>query len=86
KDRVFAVSTNFFVKDGKIYARNISIEKKYGTVSMDKIKNLINLLNPLSYILDFMNPSNCNFKIENVNIVDDIIQIDGKILIKGEQK
>lgn len=86
KNKTFSVSSKFRVHNGKIYANDVSIERKYGNLPIEKVTNLINLLDPLSYILSFMNPSNCNFTVENVNIIDDIIQISGKILIKGEQK
>ena len=46
--------------------------------------NLINLLDPLSFTLSILDKKKCNAKVENVKIVDNIIQINGKIFVKGD--
>ena len=45
---------------------------------------MINLLNPLGFTLDLLESKQCDGKIENVNIVNNKIKINGKIFIKGE--
>lgn len=84
KNRSFVVSTGFKINGEKIKAYNVAIDKAYGNLSVEKITNLINLLDPLSYTLSVMNKKKCNARIENVKIVDNIIQIDGKIFVKGD--
>lgn len=83
KNKTFMVSTDFRVENGKIKARNIGIDNAYGNLPIDKVTNLINLLDPLSFTLDLMDSKKCKGKIENVEIVDDFIQINGKIYVKG---
>jgi len=84
KIRTFMASTSFNVEDGKLKAKNVGIDKSYGNLPIDKVANLINLLDPLSFTLNVMNEKKCNTKIENVKIEDNIIQINGRIFIKGE--
>ena len=48
------------------------------------ITNIMNMLDPLSFTLKMFEEKNCNMKVENVKIVDDIIQINGKIFVKGD--
>ncbi|MBE7703423.1 MAG: hypothetical protein E7Z89_05155 [Cyanobacteria bacterium SIG28] len=83
-DRRFSVSTNLAIQNGEIISTKVYLDRKYRNLSSQSVLNLINLLKPLEYTLDFLNPGNCNFNIENVNIINNIIQIGGKILIKGE--
>jgi hypothetical protein len=82
--KTFMVSTDFKVENGKIYASNVGIDSAYGNLPLDKVTNLINLLDPLSFTLDLLDSNECHGKIENIKIVDDIIQVDGKIYVKGE--
>ena len=84
KIRRFIVSTKFKIDNGKIIADNIEINTSYGNVPIEKIANLINLLDPLTFTLTKINEQNCKSQIEDVIIKDDIIKINGKIFIKGE--
>jgi hypothetical protein len=84
KTKQFVVSTSFKVKDGKIYAYDLGLDRAYGSLSLNKVANLINLLDPLSFTLDLLDSKKCDGKIENIKIVDNIIQVDGKIYVKGE--
>lgn len=84
KNRSFVVSSDFKVEENKIKAYNIGIDNAYGRLSAEKVANLINLLDPLSFTLDLVDKKKCNAKVENVKIVDNIIQINGKIFVKGE--
>ena len=84
KTRKFVVSTDFKVEDGKIRAKNVAIDKAYGSLSLDKVTNLVNLVDPLSFTLLKLNEKDCKGRLENVKIENDIIRINGKIFIKGE--
>lgn len=84
KTRKFVVSTDFKVEDGKIRAKNVAIDKAYGSLSLDKVTNLVNLVDPLSFTLLKLNEKDCKGRVENVKIENDIIRINGKIFIKGE--
>lgn len=83
KSKTFMVASNFKVDNGKIKATNVSIDNAYGNLSLDKVTNLINLLDPLTFTLDLMNDDSCQGRIENIKIEDNIIKIDGKIFVKG---
>lgn len=86
KDKTFVVKTGLKVERNKISADDISFDSSYGALSADKVTNLINILDPLTFALDLMNTKKCNARIENVKIIDNIIQINGKIYVKGEGK
>lgn len=83
RDRVFHVTSGFRVENNKILASNIDYDKNYGNLQKNKVANLINLLDPLSFTLSLIDDKKCNARIENVKIVDNIIQINGKIYVKG---
>ena len=79
------VSTDFKVESGKIKANNVLIDRAYGNLPLDKVINLINLLDPLSFTLDILKEDHCKGQVESVKIEDNKIQIDGKMfIIKGE--
>lgn len=84
KNKTFMVSTNFKVENGKIRATNVGFDSAYGNLPLNKVINLINLLDPLSFTLDIMKDEKCNGKIENLKIEDNIIKIDGKIFVEKE--
>lgn len=84
KDKVFVASSDFKVKNGKIKAVNVKMDSAYGNISLDKVANLFNLLNPLEFTVESLDSEQCNANIENVNIVDNKVQIDGKIFVKGD--
>lgn len=86
KDKTFVVKTGLKVERNKISAENVVIDNSYGALSAEKATNLINLLDPLTFALDLMNTKKCNARVENVKIIDNIIQINGKIYVKGEGK
>jgi len=85
RNKVFVASSDFVVNDGKIRAANVSLDSAYGKISLNKVANLLNLLNPLEFTMEVLESKNCHGNVENVNIVDNKVKIDGKILIKGEQ-
>ena len=84
KNKVFVASSDFTVKDGKIRAANVKLDSAYGKISLSKVANLLNLLNPLEFTMEVLESKRCNGNIENVKIVDNKVKIDGNIFIKGE--
>lgn len=85
KKRTFVVSTNFKVENGKIKTNKIDLDKSYGKkLSIEKITNLINLLDPLNFTLAELNEQEYKGNVENIIIEDNIIKISGKIYVKGE--
>jgi len=84
RNHTLVVSSDFKVVNGRIMATNVGVDSKFGNLPLSKITHLINLLDPLSYTLTLMEDTKCKGNVENVKIVDDVIQIDGKIFVKGE--
>lgn len=84
KNKTFAVSSALKVENHKILADKVSFRGTYTNITPEKVTNLLNLLDPLSFTLSIMNAKKCNTVVENVKIIDNIIEIDGKIYVKGE--
>ena len=84
KDRMFIMTSDFIVEKGRIKAKNVHIDSSYGKISLNKVTNLINLLNPLEFTLNMLDNQQCQGKIENMNIVDNRVKVSGKIYVKGE--
>ena len=78
------MSSGLNVSSGKLKMSNASLDHKIESVSAKKLVNLINYINPLECTLDLINKNDAKMYIENVNIVDNKIKIDGKIFVKGE--
>lgn len=83
KNKVFVASSDFVVKDGKIKAANVKLDSAYGKLSLTKVANLLNLLNPLEFTMQLLDSKECDANIENVNIVDNKVKINGKIVVEG---
>jgi len=83
KDRSFVAQSDFEVIDGKIKAKNVSIDTAYGNLGLNKVANLINYLNPLEFTVDILESGQQKTTIENVNIVDNKVKVSGKIYVKG---
>lgn len=81
KTRSFMVSSDFKVDNGKIKASNVGFDNSYGNLPLDKVTNLVNLVDPLSFTLAQLCEENCKGNIENVKIENNNIQIDGKIFV-----
>jgi len=86
KDRSFVAQSDFEVVNGAIRARNVKIDNSYGNLGLNKVANLINYLNPLEFTVDFLESEKQKTTIENVNIVDNKVRVDGKIYVKANTK
>ncbi len=84
KNRVFVASSDIRVENGEIKAFDVKLDSAYGNIELNKVANLLNLLNPLGFTLDLLESKHCDGNIEYVDIVDNKIKINGKIFIKGE--
>ena len=85
KNRTFMVSSGINVINGRIKLSNIGFDNAYGNLPLDKVTNLVNLVDPLSFTLDLIDNKKCNGVIESIKIVDNVIIVNGKIYIKGEK-
>ena len=84
KNRTFMVSGDVSVSNGRAKITHIGFDNAYGNLPLDKVVNLVNLIDPLSFTLDLMDNKKCTGRLEEVKIQDDIIIINGKIFIKKE--
>ena len=84
KNKVFVASSDFVIQNGKIKAVNVKLNSAYGNISLNKVANLLNLLNPLEFTLNLLDNNEYKGNVENVNIVDNMVKVDGKIFVKGK--
>ena len=84
KNKIFVASSDFEVRNGKIRAVNVNLDSAYGKISLNKVANMLNLLNPLEFTMQLLETKECSANVENVNIVDNKVKVDGKIFIKGD--
>ncbi len=85
KDRSFVAATDFQVVNGKIKAKNVHIDTTYGKLGLNKVANLINLLNPLEFTLNQIDDNKYKGNIENINFVDNMIKVNGKMYISKSE-
>ncbi|MCQ2754241.1 MAG: hypothetical protein MJ231_04240 [bacterium] len=85
RNKILVLSSSFDVRNGKIFATDTAIESSLVNIPLDRATKLINILDPLSFTLDIIENKKCNARIDNIKIVDDIIQINGKIFVKGDK-
>ncbi len=84
KDKSFTVSCDFKAENGVIKTKHLKFEGSHSNISLDKIAGLVNLMNPLEFTLKLLDSKDCKGNIENVNIVDNKVKVDGKIFVKGD--
>lgn len=85
REKTCTISCDFTAENGVIKAKHVRIEKMKANISLDKIANMVNLLNPLDFTMKLLETKDIRGNIENVNIVDNKVKINGKIFIKGDQ-
>lgn len=86
KDRTFVVSSGVKVVNNYIKACDVSFDEAYGNLPMKKVINLINLLNPLNFTVNLVDSKYGEVKVKEIKILDDIVVVNGKMYIKGENK
>lgn len=86
KDKTFVVSTGLHIVDNEIKTCNVLFDSLYGNLPQNKVVNLVNLVDPLNYLSKQFKIDNGEVKINEIKIEDDIVVINGKIFIKGENK
>ena len=85
KDRTFMVSSGVHIVNNEIMPDNVSFDSAYGNLPIQKVINLVNMINPLNFTAKLVKGKQSDVKIEKIKIEDDIVIINGKIYIKGEK-
>ncbi|GEM_PF-1633866 len=84
KNRTFMVSSSLNVTNSKVKLTNIGFDNAYGSLPIEKVTNLVNLVDPLSFTLSLVDNKKCDGRFDSAKIEDDVVKIDGKIYIKKE--
>ena len=86
KDKTFIVSTGLRIIRNEIETCNVLFDSLYGNLPQNKVVNLVNLVDPLDYLSNQFKINNGEVKINEIKIEDNIVVINGKIYIKGENR
>lgn len=76
-----AVVSDLSVKNGEICFNNPQLMHKYFSADFGKIAKALNYLNPLEFSLNVLEGKDAVLNVQNVNIVNNKINIDGTINI-----
>ena len=85
KDRTFMVSSRLHIVNNEIKPYDISFDTAYGNLPLNKVVNLVNMLNPLNFTAKLIDSKDGEYKIKEIKIEDDIVIINGKIFVKGDK-
>ena len=80
--QICSVTSKIKVFNNKLHLFSDETDKSYTEYKLAKI---INLLDPFNFSSDFLNENKCNIKVEHVNIIDNIIRINGRIFIESDE-
>jgi len=86
KDRTFMVTSKLKIVNNEIFPDNVSYNSVYGNLPIQKVINLINMVNPMNFVVKMADSKQSKAKIKEIKIVDDVVIINGTIHIKGEDK
>lgn len=81
KNKTFMVSSSVDVVNHKVKLTKIGFDNAYGNLPIEKVINLVNLIDPLSFTLSFIDNQKCKGEIDKIVINDDLLTINGKIMI-----
>lgn len=84
KEKHCTISCDISAENGVIKTKHVKIENLKGNMNLDRVANLVNMLNPLEFTLKLLDTKKCDGNIENVNIVDNKVKVNGKIFVKGD--
>lgn len=75
------IASDLKVNDGRIKLANIRLANRKLAVNIKKVDRIVNYLNPLDFSLDILQNKNAVLTVQNVEIKDDKIYVDGIIVI-----
>lgn len=79
-----AIVSDLKVQNGKICFTNPQLMHKYFAADFGKIANALNYLNPLDFSLRIFEDKDADMKVQNINIVNNMININGTINVSKD--
>lgn len=86
KTKDVVISADLKVENGDIVLANTTFENSSFTLDVDKFSKIINYINPLDFSAKILENKNAKFKIENVNILDNKITVDGTMILLKDKE
>lgn len=74
------------VENGDIKLANTTFENSSITLDVNKFSAILNYINPLDFSAKILENKNAKFKIENINITDGKVTVDGTMVILKDKE
>lgn len=75
------LAANMEIQNSKITVTEVESFDNNKKINLTRITNLLNLINPLNYTVDMLGNKNSKLSLNNLNIKDDKLVLDGTIFI-----
>lgn len=86
KAKEIAFSTDLRVENGDIKMANTTYENNSTSIDLNKFSKIINYINPLDFSAKILENRDAKFNIENVNISDKKVTIEGKMTVLKDKE
>lgn len=86
KTKELVISADLKVENGQIMLSNTNFLNNNMALDVDKLSKLINYINPLDFSAKILENKDAKFRVENVNVSDNKIKIDGKVTILKDKE
>ncbi len=81
KSKEVSLSADLRVENGKIKLANTTLDNNTFSLDVDKFSKIINYINPLDFSAQILENKDAKFNIENINISDNQVTVDGKVTV-----
>ena len=86
KAKEVSLSADLRVENGQIKLANTTLDNKSYSLDVNRFSSILNYINPLDFSAKVLDNREAKFKVQNVNISDDKITIDGRITILKDKE
>ncbi|MBO6088093.1 hypothetical protein J6P92_07110 [bacterium] len=86
KTKDVVLSADLKVENGEIIFANTTFENNSLSIDADKFSRILNYINPLDFSAQILENRDTKFKIENVNISDNMINVDGTMVVLKDKE
>lgn len=74
------------VENGEIKLANTTFVNSSFSLDVDKFSKILNYINPLDFSAKILENKNAKFKIENINISDNKVTVDGTVIVLKDKE
>ena len=86
KTKDVVISADLKVENGDIKLANTTFENSSMSLDVNKFSAILNYINPLDFSAKILENKDAKFKIENINITDGKVTVDGTVVILKDKE